>query len=112
VVGQLSGGCGFNVGDVCDTTSNATVDGALAYYFDQVAPFLDPSGGGGCTPTTEVCTDGVDNDCDGAVDCADANCSSNPACTGSCTPSGGACMSNGQCCSGKCKGRPGRKTCT
>ena len=33
VVGQLTGACGFNVGDVCDAASNATVDGAFAAYF-------------------------------------------------------------------------------
>ena len=107
VVGQLSGGCGFNVGDVCDATSNATVDGALAYYFGSVAAYLDPTT---CTPVPEVCTDGIDNDCDGAVDCADSNCSGSPACS-TCTPSGGLCTSSGQCCSGSCKGKPGQKAC-
>ncbi|MCH7884974.1 MAG: trypsin-like peptidase domain-containing protein, partial [Planctomycetes bacterium] len=82
VVGQLSGACGFNVGDPCDSVSNATVDGAFAFYFDQVSPFLDPVG---CTPSAEVCDDGIDNDCDGDVDCADADCSGDPACA--CTPS-------------------------
>jgi len=36
-----------------------------------------------CTPTetTEVsCSDGNDNDCDGAVDCSDSDCSEDPAC--------------------------------
>jgi VCBS repeat-containing protein len=36
-----------------------------------------------CTPTepTETsCSDGTDNDCDGAIDCADSNCSGDPAC--------------------------------
>lgn len=36
-----------------------------------------------CTPTetTEVsCSDGNDNDCDGAVDCSDSDCSGDPAC--------------------------------
>jgi len=27
-----------------------------------------------CTPCAEVCNDGIDNDCDGATDCADTNC--------------------------------------
>ncbi|MCH7839013.1 MAG: trypsin-like peptidase domain-containing protein [Planctomycetes bacterium] len=143
VVGQLSGACGFNVGDPCDSVSNATVDGAFAFYFDQVSPFLDPVG---CTPSTEVCDDGVDNDCDGDVDCADADCSGDPACA--CTPStevcdngvdddcdgatdcddadcsadpaceactlgqvGDSCVDDAECCSNKCKGRSGRKTC-
>lgn len=33
-----------------------------------------------CTPTPENCTDGVDNDCDGAIDCRDSGCSADPAC--------------------------------
>ena len=111
VVGQLSGCCGFNCSDECNVTQNATVDGALAYYWSSVAPFLDPAGG--CTPSAEVCTDGVDNDCDGFTDCADSNCSASPACTGGCTllPSGATCTANSQCCSNSCKGKPGRKTC-
>jgi hypothetical protein len=33
-----------------------------------------------CTPEPEVCGDGTDNDCDGATDCADENCSAAPGC--------------------------------
>jgi V8-like Glu-specific endopeptidase len=55
IVGQLSGACGFNTGDVCDATSNATVDGALAFYYSSVAPFLSP-GGGGCGAAGSTCT--------------------------------------------------------
>jgi V8-like Glu-specific endopeptidase len=76
IVGQLSGACGFNVNDVCDAANNATVDGAFAAYFNNVASFLDPgSGGGGC----------------GAK--------------------GSSCTSASQCCSNKCSGKPGAKTC-
>jgi subtilisin family serine protease len=32
------------------------------------------------SPPAEVCNDGIDNDCDGFIDCADANCSSAPNC--------------------------------
>ncbi|HET9481054.1 MAG TPA: trypsin-like peptidase domain-containing protein [Candidatus Polarisedimenticolia bacterium] len=111
VVGQLSGGCGFNVGDVCDAEANATVDGALAFYFATVEPYLDPQGGG-CTPTTEVCSDGLDNDCDGATDCADSNCAGDPACSGGgCSAPGETCTANSDCCSNKCTGKPGSKTC-
>jgi len=61
VVGQLSGACGYNVNDVCDSESNATVDGALASYWSQVETFLAPSGGGGggggeCLSTGSPCT--------------------------------------------------------
>jgi len=30
---------------------------------------------------------------------------------GNCTPAGGSCSVNGDCCSGSCKGKPGNKTC-
>ena len=81
-MGQLSGGCGTNVNDVCDSASNATVDGALASYWDIVAPFLDPAGGGGGGGGG-----------------------------GECLPSGSACASNDECCSLNCRGKPGSRTC-
>jgi lysyl endopeptidase len=107
IVGQLYGACGTNLGDVCDAGSNATVDGAFASYFGQVSGIL---GGGGAS---EVCTDGVDNDGDGQVDCADADCAADPSCAGSCTGGqrGDACDANADCCSNKCKGPPSSKTC-
>ena len=105
-VGQLSGACGTNVNNACDNVNNATVDGAFAFYFSSVQSFL---AGSSCVPSTEVCNDGVDNDCDGFTDCADSNCSGSPAC--SCGAKGASCTSNSQCCSNKCTGPSGRKTC-
>ena len=55
IVGQLYGGCGTNVNNICDAANNATVDGAFATYFNAVAPFLSP-GGGGCLPKGASCT--------------------------------------------------------
>jgi V8-like Glu-specific endopeptidase len=101
VVGQLSGGCGFNVNDVCDANSNATVDGAFAAYFDQVAQLLAPDTS--CTPSPEVCNDGIDNNCDGVVD---EGCGG-----GEGLPAGSLCDSGSQCASGKCTGKPGAKIC-
>ena len=110
-VGQLTGSCGTNLNNVCDHNSNSTVDGAFAHYFSSVSGFLD-NGGGGCTPSAEVCNDGTDNDCDGDVDCADSDCSGDPACSGGgCSPPGATCTANSECCSNNCKGKPGNKTC-
>jgi len=33
-----------------------------------------------CTPTTEICDNGVDDDCDGDIDCADIDCAGDDAC--------------------------------
>jgi V8-like Glu-specific endopeptidase len=110
IVGQLFGACGTNVNDACDFQANATVDGALAHYFPDVASFLDPQGGG-CTPTQNPessCSDGLDNDCDGLTDGADPDCGG-----GGCNlgQAGDSCTDNSDCCSNNCKGKPGAKTC-
>lgn len=117
IVGQLSGCCGFNCGDVCDTASNSTVDGALAYYFSSVEPYLDP-GTPSCDPSETSCSNGVDDDCDGQTDCNDSDCSADPACQsgGSCVnpggaPAGASCSSDAECCDNKCKGPPNNQTC-
>jgi hypothetical protein len=44
IVGQLYGACGYNL-EVCDAEQNRTVDGAFAFYYSQVEPWL--GGGGG-----------------------------------------------------------------
>jgi len=80
IVGQLYGACGYTL-EVCDAEQNRTVDGALATYYCDVAPWLNPDdpdcggGGGGCAAKGESCTDDAD------------------------------------CCSNKCKGRSGAMTC-
>jgi hypothetical protein len=59
------------------------------------------------------CDDGVDNDCDGLVDCDDSlDCAADSACA-VCTlgQKGDSCTSNSDCCSNKCKGRSGNKSC-
>jgi hypothetical protein len=69
------------------------------------APSVCESGVESCTegtPTEEVCGDGTDNDCDGETD---------EGCSSTCAPIGGSCTSDADCCSLKCRGRPGGKTC-
>ena len=55
-----------------------------------------------CTLGAELCTGNVDEDCDGAVDCSDSNCSTNAACQATCKASGLACTANSECCSQAC----------
>jgi len=66
-----------------------------------------------CTPSTETCDSGQDEDCDGQIDCDDLDCSSDPLCGNSCplAGSGESCDFNSDCCSNKCKGKRGSKTC-
>jgi hypothetical protein len=53
IVGQLYGACGYTL-EVCDAVENRTVDGAFAFYYPDVAPFL---GGGG--PGDEMHVDSI-----------------------------------------------------
>ena len=36
-------------------------------------------------PAAEVCSDAIDNDCDGMIDCNDPDCSGSPSCAAGCT---------------------------
>ena len=71
----------------------------------------------GLAPSNEVpnatCSDGVDNDCGGGIDCQDSDCSGiDPACQACMLGQvGDTCSNNGECCSGKCRGPKNNKTC-
>lgn len=62
----------------------------------------------GCVPDEQPetsCDNGEDDDCDGQVDGAD------PDCAPSCLPAGASCTEPAQCCSGRCRGGHGNRTC-
>ncbi len=64
-----------------------------------------------CGAPTETCGNGIDDNCNGKIDCADTACSSLPACV--CKSSGTSCTANSQCCSGTCRTKgKGAKTCS
>ncbi len=74
----------------------------LAFFFVLPLAFAavacdDDSSGGSCTPTTEVCGDGLDNDCDGVIDNG-CNTECNPGETQDCGDDTGACEFGTQSC--------------
>ena len=62
-------------------------------------------------PGEFLCGDGLDDDCDGLIDCDDPDCDTDPVCDTSCSPVGASCSESFECCSGKCRGKSGNKTC-
>ncbi len=72
IVGQLTGCCGFNCGNVCDSNNNWTIDGALADYFAEVEDILDPQGG--CSTNADCPDDGLF--CNGTEFCDAGTCGS------------------------------------
>lgn len=103
---------------VCNGDENASV------CLRDCAPCTDADGDGFCPSqgdcndanpnihpgATELCTGGVDEDCNGKTDCNDPACSTSPSCV-TCKATGSACTVNSQCCSLSCGGKPNRKTC-
>ncbi len=72
----------------------------------------------GPAPTVETsCADGVDEDCDGDVDCSDADCSGDPACPPPACDNDGTCEAGEDCnscsadCASKTNGPPSGRYC-
>ena len=89
---ELSSGCEVDCGpDPCG-------DGFCDANEDECSCSVDC----GAAPATELaCTDQLDEDCDGLIDCADSDCRDAAAC--SCGAKGSACSSAADCCSNRCK---------
>ncbi len=65
----------------------------------------------GAPPMMEsACSDGIDDDCDGQIDCDDADCAADSACR-TCLNSGAVCSADAECCGGKCRGSTGQRRC-
>ena len=88
---RLAGdGCSFNCTLECGAGNDTDFDGVcngsdVCPGFDDN---LDTNANGipdGCEASAEICDDRIDNDLDGATDCADAQCSALPVCTGGAT---------------------------
>ncbi|MCK5466462.1 hypothetical protein KAI56_03135 [Candidatus Parcubacteria bacterium] len=71
--------CESKSGDCCAPLQ--TCQGGLPVSSSD-CPNVCCAGGGTCKDA-EICNDLIDNDGDGDIDCADANCSADPACVGS-----------------------------
>ena len=114
--------CGNNVAEDCELCDGSDLVGAtcesLGYQSGTLGCNTTCDGfvTSGCTPcaaSETSCTDGIDNDCGGGTDCSDSDCDGDLACQASCFlgQPGDTCSSNGDCCSNKCKGKGGQKTC-
>lgn len=86
VVGQLTGACGTQTSNPCNSSANATIDGALAAYYNSISQWLDPQtgnchsgaiGGASYCSASCPCEDG-EGDCDSNAECvAGTTCVSN-----------------------------------
>jgi glucose/arabinose dehydrogenase/PKD repeat protein len=101
---EVAGGCEVDCGPapLCGDTLCDGFEDSCSCAQDCGAPPPSETPGPGCS-------DAVDQDCDGLTDCADPDCVGDPSCV--CELRGDACTSDAQCCSEKCRGPAGAKTC-
>jgi hypothetical protein len=118
------GACTTQPVSVCCGDGTCTGDETTGTCLRDCPPCTDGDGDGFCPSqgdcndanpnvrpnAPEACSGGVDENCNGLVDCNDPGCGTSPSCT-TCRPLGASCTQNGQCCSLSCGGKPNRKTC-
>lgn len=71
-----------------DAGESGTDAGHVAPEVDAGARDASSGEDAGCLPRETECASTLDEDCDGAADCDDADCISDPSCRGDCTPMG------------------------
>lgn len=96
--------CGDGVCEVEENSGNCLVDCPVTICGDGIcSPGEDrcgcPSDCG--SPGPEICDNGIDDDCDGSIDCGDSDCAAAAACL--CLDKNQACVSSSECCSGRCR---------
>jgi hypothetical protein len=112
---NLSTGACENIAIDCDDGDACTDDSCNASTGACENPTISCDDGESCTADSCDSSLGCVNawpDC-GIVDgcCGDGCSGANDADCGSCAPVGDSCVDDADCCSNKCKGRPGGKTC-
>lgn len=98
--GEDSCNCAVDCGGTCPTCGDGNCDSPIEDQCNCAADCGNPPANE--TPNVD-CQDGIDNDCDGGVDCQDTDndCDTDPACA--CGGNGASCNGNGDCCSNKCR---------
>ena len=109
----LQGGTTVNIAPLSTETRNLVFNPAVAQAYSLAMDvnhdgansspqqlLISGVGTGGSGGTETSCTDGVDNDGDTLVDCADPECATDPACTGGADP---CCSPNPQFQNGPCQ---------
>ncbi len=90
----LTGGGFVCVSNTCCYPSTSRTGGQSCYCSTDCASGFSCSAGTCTACSAEVCNNGVDDDCDGQADCADADCTGDPACSGGpgpCVPTAEVC---------------------
>jgi len=104
--------CSDSIDEDCDTDTDCDDadclgDPACPYCGDGACDIDEDmcSCSADCGPplgSETICDDGIDNDCDTAIDCDDSDCSGDPDCLPDCLPKRAACEDNAECCSKIC----------
>lgn len=96
--------CGDGKCEGDETNENCGVDCSVTTCGDGVCDYDESAATcpEDCPSEPEICTNGIDDDGDGVVDCFDTDCENDPGCA-TCAGFKDVCSSDSECCSNKCK---------